>query len=119
MKRLDRLNWRSVMAAALLLLPVPLCLAQRIEVTIAATRPLTGHLILVFARTEKPEPRFQLSENYLSAQGFGVDVANLKPGTPVVVDATTFGNPRRSLRDLAAASGEAVSPEPGSAGWSI
>jgi hypothetical protein len=90
----------SFLAAALLLSPGPFCLAQRIEVTIPATKPLTGHLILVFAKKPRPQPRFQLSENYLSAEGFGVDVENLKPGTPVVVDAKTFGNPRRSLDDL-------------------
>ena len=93
---------RSFLAGALLLFSSPVCLAQRIEVTIPATRPVTGHLILVFAKKVRPEPRFQLSENYLSAQGFGVDVENLEPGTPIVVDARTFGNPRRSLDDLAA-----------------
>lgn len=90
----------SFLAAALLLFPGPFCLAQRIEVTIPATKPLTGHLILVFAKKAQPEPRFQLSEDYLSAQGFGVDVSNLKPETPIVVDARTFGNPRESLDDL-------------------
>src|SRR5215469_8263004 len=92
----------SLLAAALLLFSAPVCLAQRIEVTIPATRPLTGHLILVFAKKVRPEPRFQLSEDYLSAEGFGVDVENLKPGTPIAVDAKTFGNPLRSLDDLAA-----------------
>ena len=42
----------------------------------------------------------QMSENYLSAQGFGVDVDGLAPGTPIVVDAKTFGYPRKSLTDL-------------------
>jgi len=75
--------------------------AQRIEVTISpATRPLTGHLIVVFAKTDKPEPRMQLREDYESAQGFGVDVSDLAPGKPIVVDAQTFGYPRRSLADL-------------------
>jgi len=90
----------SFLVAALLLFPSSFCLAQRIEVTIPATKPLTGHLILVFARKNRPEPRFQLSEDYLSAEGFGVDVQNLTPGAPIVVDASTFGNPRRSLDDL-------------------
>lgn len=49
MKRTDRPVWRSFLTAALLLLPAPFCLAQRIEVTIPATKPLTGHLILVIA----------------------------------------------------------------------
>jgi len=75
--------------------------AQRIEVTIpTATKPLTGHLILLFAKTDNPEPRMQLNEQYKSAQGFGVDVSNLAPGQPIVVDAKTFGYPRRSLSDL-------------------
>jgi hypothetical protein len=89
-----------LLAAALLLFPGPFCLAQRIEVTVPAMRPLTGHLILVFAKKNEPEPRFQLSENWLSAEGFGVDVAGLKPRTPIVVNAKTFGNPRRSLAEL-------------------
>ena len=76
---------------------------QRIEVTIpAVSGPLTGHLILIFAKTDTPEPRMQLNEQYRSAQGFGVDVSNLAPGQPIVVDAQTFGYPRRSLADLEA-----------------
>ena len=85
--------------AFLLLLTAP-AFAQRIEVTVPATAPLNGHLILVIARTDKPEPRMQMSENYESAQAFGVDVENLAPGKPIVVDAKTFGYPRRSLDDL-------------------
>ena len=76
------------------------CLAQRIEITVPGTKPLNGHLILAIARNDKEEPRMQLSEDYLSAQGFGVDVENLSPGKPIVVDAKTFGAPRRSLTDL-------------------
>jgi hypothetical protein len=76
------------------------CLGQRFEVTIPSTRPLNGHLILVIAKSDKPEPRMQLAETYDSAEGFGVDAENLAPGTPLVVDAKTFGYPRRSLADL-------------------
>ncbi|HEV2424752.1 MAG TPA: esterase [Terriglobia bacterium] len=75
--------------------------ALRFEVTIpAATAPLTGHLVLVIAKKEKPEPRFQMNEGYTSAQGFGVDVENLPPGTPIVVDDSTLGYPRDHLSDL-------------------
>lgn len=90
----------SFLTAALLLCASHHCLAQRIEVTIPAAQPLTGHLILVLAKKNRPEPRFQLSEGYLSAEGFGVDVENLHSQTPVVVNAKTFGNPLRSLDDL-------------------
>jgi hypothetical protein len=87
---------------ALLFFPAAFSHAQRIEVTIpAATTSLHGHLVLVFAKKNDPEPREQLSENYLSAQGFGVDVSDLAPGKPIVLDAQTFGYPRRSLTDIA------------------
>jgi hypothetical protein len=75
-------------------------IAQRIEVTVPGTKPLNGHLILVIAKKADGEPRFQLGEDYQSAQGFGVDVESLAPGQPIVVDAKTFGAPRRSLKDL-------------------
>jgi hypothetical protein len=79
----------------------PLASAQRIEVTIpAAKASLHGHLVVIFARKDKPEPRFQLTENYHSAQGFGLDVPDLAPGQSIVIDAKTFGYPRPSLADL-------------------
>ncbi|MFT4111223.1 alpha/beta hydrolase-fold protein [Silvibacterium sp.] len=78
--------------------------AQRIEVSIPASsgvaKPLNGHLILVFSKNKESEPRFQLEENYLSSQGFGVDVVNQDPAKPIVVDAATIGYPRKSLSDL-------------------
>ena len=74
--------------------------AQRIEVTIPATAPLTGHLILVISKKSNPEPRMQLEETYTSAQGFGVDVTDLAPHHPIVIDDKTIGYPRRSLTDL-------------------
>jgi enterochelin esterase-like enzyme len=73
---------------------------QRIEVMVPTTKPLTGHLILALSRKSEGEPRYQLSEDIYTAQGFGVDVENLKPGQAIVVDAKTFGAPRRSLADL-------------------
>lgn len=84
---------------ALLLLATP-AFAQRIEVTLPNTQPVTGHLILVFAKSDKPEPRMQLDEQYRSAEGFGVDVEAWPAGKPIVVDTATFGYPRRSLKDL-------------------
>ena len=88
------------LAAAPALLLASLCQAQRIEVAVPNTKPLHGHLILVFAKDMDSEPRMQLEETYTSAQGFGVDVDDLEPGQPIVVDAKTFGYPRRSLADL-------------------
>ena len=107
------LDWRSplrrtnkfmptcrLLGTALLLFSALAARAQRIEVTIPSTKPLTGHLILVIARNDASEPRMQLEETYESAQGFGVDAESLAPGTPIIVDSKTFGYPRRSLADL-------------------
>ena len=87
-------------ALATLFAATCLCPAQRIELTVPSTKPLNGHLILVIAKSDKPEPRMQLRETYDSAEGFGVDVENLAPGRAIVVDAKTFGYPRRSLGDI-------------------
>jgi hypothetical protein len=86
----------------LLCLAVSAAFSQRIEATVPTTKPLYGHLVVVFSRSDKSEPRMQLSEGYQSAQGFGVDVEGLAPGKPIVVDAKTFGYPRGSLTDLEA-----------------
>ena len=85
--------------AALLLFAAP-ALAQRIEITIPDATPLHGHLILVIAKDSREEPRDQLTEDYRSAQAFGVDVDD--SSKPIVVDTRTFGYPRRSLSDLEA-----------------
>ncbi len=92
----------SALSSAALLLCCAFARAQRIEVTIPSAAPLHGHLILVLAKKDKPEPRMQMSENYESAQAFGVDVDATAPGKPIVVDAATFGYPRRSLSELEA-----------------
>jgi hypothetical protein len=93
---------KSSPALLAMLLGASACSAQRIEVTVPSSKPLNGHLILVIAKSDNPEPRNQLSETYDSAQGFGVDAEDVQPGTPLVLDAKTFGYPRRSLADLAA-----------------
>ncbi len=90
----------KIFALLMLFAAASVCPAQRIEVTVPSTKPLTGHLILVFAKTGNPEPRMQLRETFDSAQGFGVDAENLAPGAPLIVDTKTFGYPRRSLADL-------------------
>ncbi len=90
-------------SAAVLSAQLPL----RIEVTVPSQTPLNGHLVLVIARVptagEKAvEPRFQMSEIYTSAQGFGVDAADLAPGKPLVIDAATVGYPLPNLAALPA-----------------
>src|ERR1700678_4224820 len=87
----------STLLALMLIAPGSLSFGQQIEATVPSGKPLNGHLVLVFAKNDKDEPRMQLSEDYLSEQGFGVDVQDLPPGKPIVVDVKTLGYPRRSL----------------------
>src|ERR1700685_3752742 len=96
----DLMRIPGVLTAVLLAGSTTFCFSQRIEVTVPATKPLNGHLVLVFGKTDKDEPRFQLAEDYLSAQGFGADVEDLAAGQPIVMDTKPFGYPRRSLSDL-------------------
>ena len=81
---------------AVLLSAVGVSAAQRVEVTLPSA--LHGHLILIFAKADEPEPRDQMTEDYRSAQAFGVDYDG--QGGPLVVDGATVGYPRRSLKDI-------------------
>lgn len=48
-------------------------------------------------RHAEDEPRFQLNEDYWSAQGFGVDVDGASPSQPIIVDEKTVGYPLEGL----------------------
>jgi len=76
----------------------------RFEISFSAasdSKPLDGHILLGIATTQNPEPRFQLrEEEAASAQFFGLDVDNWKPGTPAVIDSGTLGYPLKTLADL-------------------
>lgn len=78
----------------------------RFEITLPAEMsgtPMDGHILLGIAQKSDPEPRFQLDEQEAeSAQFFGLDVEDWKPGTAVVVDGSALGYPLKSLRDLPA-----------------
>jgi hypothetical protein len=65
-----------------------------------SNKPLDGRLLLILAKTDKSEPRQQVSDAVETAQVFGVDVNGLKPGQAAMVDANAFGYPQPSLRDL-------------------
>ncbi|QHV94703.1 hypothetical protein [Spirosoma endbachense] len=62
---------------------------------------LDGRVLLILAKTDKTEPRSQVSDAVETAQIFGVDVDGLKPGQATFVDAGAFGYPKRSLKDIA------------------
>jgi hypothetical protein len=100
---------RFLLCAATLFATVAACAQLRIEVSVPSGKPLHGHLILVIAPHAKktgdvpiPEPRFQMEENYESAQAFGVDVDDLTSGKPIVIDGRTIGYPLDNLAALPA-----------------
>jgi enterochelin esterase-like enzyme len=65
--------------------------------------PLDGRMMLGLSTDEKQEPRMHfLEEEVQSQQFFAVDVNDLAPGEPAVIDASALGYPARSLADIPA-----------------
>jgi hypothetical protein len=64
--------------------------------------PLDGRLLLIVARNETPEPRFQTSPGLGGAQIFGMDVDGWTPGAAARIDASVFGFPHSSLAEVPA-----------------
>jgi len=63
--------------------------------------PLDGRILLVISNNNDKEPRFQISYNTVeSQQAFGIDVDQLAPGSPAVVDNSTLGYPAESLKEI-------------------
>ena len=66
----------------------------RFEVTVPATAhpgALTGRLVLVVAKRGEPEPRFTISPSGPAL--FAVDLEQLAPGRPAVIDGASLGYP--------------------------
>ena len=71
----------------------------RFEVSFPASlsaEPIDGRLLLIISDNDKAEPRFQVSDGVDTQQIFGVDVEGMRPGQPVVIDATAQGYPLES-----------------------
>ncbi len=62
--------------------------------------PLDGRLLLIFAKDDSREPRFQVGGGPGCQQVFGIDVNGLLPETPALIDASTMGYPLASLSDV-------------------
>ena len=62
--------------------------------------PLTGRVLLVISRSERPEPRLQVGPN--TTPIFGVDAEALQSGHAAIIDQSTFGHPVESLTQLPA-----------------
>ena len=101
------MNRQIVRLAIVVLFQALLCLAAhgetRFDVSYdkaLGSGPLTGRVILVITKSDRPEPRFQIGPNTMPM--FGVDAEGLQPGQAVVVDQTTFGHPVENLSQLPA-----------------
>jgi len=60
--------------------------------------PISGRILLLLSRTDK----FDVDENTNGTPVFGIDIDDLKPGEPVLIDASAKGDPVRSLKDIPA-----------------
>ena len=63
-------------------------------------KPLDGRMLLLLSTDPSEEPRMQINDTPKTQMVFGVDVDGLKPEQAVTVDATAWGYPIRSLRDV-------------------
>jgi hypothetical protein len=65
-----------------------------------STAPLDGRLLLIISADSSAEPRFQVGDGAATAQIFGIDVDDWKPGVNALIDHTVFGYPLPSLSEL-------------------
>jgi hypothetical protein len=103
---------RKLILAALLVAVMPLStttlaiaagVSASFEVTVAddvGAAPYDGRMILMLAKSDETEPRFQVTAGVNAIQIFGVDVEGLQPGDVVAFDDAIFGYPYDSLADL-------------------
>ena len=75
---------------------------QGFAVALPATvkEPLDGRLLLLIAKTNQSEPRFQVSDGAGSQMVFGMDVENWKAGEIRIFSSKEFGYPIQSLKDI-------------------
>jgi hypothetical protein len=64
--------------------------------------PLDGRLLLLISTDGAQEPRLQINDGLKTQQVFGINVDGLKPNQKAIIDASAFGYPRQSLRDIPA-----------------
>jgi hypothetical protein len=93
---------RTVLALAVLLFPLAAA-AQSFSVTfqkeVSAER-LDGRLLLILSTDQSDEPRNQIDDTPRSQIVFGFTVDGWQAGAPAVIDASAWGYPIRSLKDV-------------------
>lgn len=67
-----------------------------------SAEPLDGRLLLMISNDPSAEPRFQISDGPTTQVVFGIDVDELAPGEPAIIDASVLGYPVDSLSDIPA-----------------
>ncbi len=65
-----------------------------------SAKPLSGRILLLISRNDDGEPRFQIGDDATTQQVFGIDVDDLGPEEPAIIDVSVFGYPRQSLADV-------------------
>ncbi|MCB0530946.1 MAG: hypothetical protein H6574_14825 [Lewinellaceae bacterium] len=66
------------------------------------TGPLDGRLLLLISTDSSAEPRFQITDEFSTAQVFGLNVDAWAPGQPARFAGVEYGYPIQYLRDLPA-----------------
>ena len=75
----------------------------RFEISFAGgvrATPVDGRVLLMISTRGDAEPRFQIGEGLETQQIFGVDAEGLGSSQAAVIDSTTLGYPRESLREM-------------------
>ena len=94
---------KQIALVALLLLCTSVLFAQTFEVMLPASissKPLDGRLLLLLSKSTSGEPRFQISDDEATQQVFGMDVDQWKPGTKKQFDASAFGYPVETIKQI-------------------
>lgn len=96
--RIRRLCHALITACLALVMTSTAALANttRFEITFPSAAhqgPITGRLILIVAKNAQPEPRLTVSPQGPAI--FGVDLEQLRPGQPAIVDDKALGYPLR------------------------
>lgn len=78
---------------------------QNISITISFTHELSdqaqdGRLLLMLAKSNASEPRFQINDGLSTQLIFGLDVEGMKPGDKIRVTPEAFGFPVRDINDI-------------------
>ena len=84
-------------------LSLTLATAQTFSVTFPAEKsaqPLDGRLLLLLSTDPSQEPRMQIDDSTRSQIVFGLTMDHWQPGQPALVDATAWGYPIPSLKDV-------------------